>query len=120
MFNFNPVSEAMSIFAIVFGASYCDHCFDDYMDVSSQESDVTANNSNHFSSSQRFSNANVTSEIRGVGYLYRDIDLKKLSVDGRIRHPRGRRSYLIFHLDSNKQHFFSSERMNEDCFYYCS
>ena len=53
---FNCVSEAMSVFARVFGASCCDHLFDDYMDVSSKESDITPtpNNNNHVIRSQWF------------------------------------------------------------------
>jgi len=39
--NFNRVSEAMFVSTRVFGASCCDHFFDDYMDVSSKKSDIT-------------------------------------------------------------------------------
>ena len=33
VFKFNHVSEAMSVFARVFGASCCDHFCDDFMDA---------------------------------------------------------------------------------------
>jgi len=54
--NFNRVSEAMSVFARVFGTSCCDHFFNNNMDVSSKERDITKtpNNNNHVSSSQWF------------------------------------------------------------------
>jgi len=54
--NFNRMSEALCVLSRVFGASYCDHFFDDYMDISPASCSILPSNSNqqYVNSSQWF------------------------------------------------------------------